>query len=81
MPAGGDPNIALYSATEATGVEDTLITALTETALSAAGDWTLALTRALTAFPAANEYLYLATPAATDGTYTAGILVITLYGI
>ena len=39
-PAGGESDIDLYSATEATGTEESLITALTETALlNTDGDW------------------------------------------
>ena len=40
-PAGGEPDIDLYSATESTGTEEALVTGLTETALLAtAVDWT-----------------------------------------
>lgn len=84
VPTGGDPNIDLYSADEGTGVEDGLITDLTaDTALLTAGtDWTLALTRALTAFPADEQYLYLVQGDATgtDATYTAGKFLIELHG-
>jgi hypothetical protein len=80
-PTGGNPDIDLWYADEATGVEDTLITALTnEIQCINHGAWTAAEMDVLTAFPAANKYLYLATGAATDATYTAGILLITLYG-
>lgn len=82
-PAGGDPNINLYSATEGTGVEDGLITDLTETLLyDRAGDWAAGDKQILTALPAANEYLYLTQGDATgtDATYTAGIFRITLLG-
>jgi hypothetical protein len=81
-PTGGEPDIDLYCATEATGVEDTLVTDLTETALlETAADWSLQLAKSLTAFPAANQYLYLAASGgATDDTYTAGILLIELWG-
>ena len=67
-PAGGDPDIDIYSATEGTGTEDKAISTLTETFKS------------LTAFPAANEYLYLVAGATTDADYTAGKLLIELYG-
>jgi len=80
VPATGDPDIDLYSATEATGVEDTAITALTETQLLNSGDHTLGKVGILTAFPAAGEYLYLVCGVATAGTYTAGKLLIELYG-
>jgi hypothetical protein len=82
-PAGGEPDIDLYSATEATGVEDAAIADLTETALlAAAADWTGVLApKGLTANPAANQYLYLvASGGATNDTYTAGIMLIELWG-
>jgi len=83
VPTGGDPNVALYSATEGTGVEDALISSLTETALfDPAADWTIDMSRTLTGLPAANEYLYLVQGDATgtNATYTAGKFLITLYG-
>lgn len=83
IPVTGDPNIALYSATEATGVEDTLISALTETLLlDPATDWTANRSEELSAVPAADEYLYLVQGDATgtDATYTAGKFLIELYG-
>ena len=82
-PAGGEPDIDLYSAVEATGTEETLITALDETALlAAAADWTGILPpKGLTAVPAADEYLYLVGGGGvTNDTYTAGKFVIKLYG-
>jgi hypothetical protein len=79
-PAGGDTDIDLYSATEGTGVEDTLITALTETALLDAGASSLGTTDLLTAWPAADEYLYLAGVDGGNATYTAGRLLIELWG-
>ena len=80
-PTGGDPDIDLWYANEATGVEDTLITALTgEIQCIDHGDWTGAQMDVLTAFPAADKYLYLTTGNATDATYTAGILLIELWG-
>jgi len=80
VPAGGDPDIDLYSATEATGVEDAAITSLAETQLTNGGDHTLAGVDALIAVPAADEYLYLVAAAATDADYTAGKLLIRLQG-
>jgi len=82
-PAGGEPDIDLYCATESTGTEDTAISGLVETALLDAGaDWTAAMApKGLTANPAANKYLYLvASGGATDATYTAGIMMIELWG-
>ena len=80
LPTGGDPDIDLYSAVEATGIEDAAITGLDETLLLNAGDHAANAFKSLTAFPAADEYLYLVAGAPTDADYTAGILVITLYG-
>lgn len=85
-PAGGEPNIDLYSAVESTGVEDAAAgSTLTETALlESSGDWvaTGAVTvQGLTSVPAANEYLYLVAGDATDNTYTAGKFLIELIGV
>jgi len=79
-PTGGDPDIDLWSAVEATGVEDTAISALDETQLCNSGDLAAGSVIPLTAYPAADEYLYLACGTATDATYTAGIVVIELWG-
>lgn len=79
-PTGGDEDIDLWSAVEATGVEDTLVTDLTETKLCNSGNLVAGSQIPLTAYPAANEYLYLACGTFTDATYTAGILVVELWG-
>jgi len=85
-PAGGEPDIDLYSSDVATGTEDVAITdaALgTEAALlDAAADWTAEMApKGLTANPAANTYLYLVgSGGGTDNIYTAGILLIELWG-
>jgi hypothetical protein len=80
-PATGDDDIDLYSATESTGTEDTAIAALTETQLCDSGNLTTASRIPLTTFPAADEYLYLVCQTGdADATYTAGILVIELWG-
>jgi hypothetical protein len=82
-PAGGEPDIDLFSATVATGTEEALITALTETSLLAtAVDWTGILApKGITVIPPANGYLYLvASGGATNATYTAGKFVIKFYG-
>ena len=80
-PAGGDPDIDLYSATEGTGVQDTAISGLAETALANCADHSVGSIDLLTAWPAANEYLYLVVGTATDADYTAGRLLITLWGV
>jgi len=78
-PAGGDPDIDLYSATEATGVEDSPISDLTETLIINAGDAAVG-TRVAGGTIAADQYLYLVAGSATDAAYTAGRLVITILG-
>ena len=86
LPATGDPNIAVWEAVEATGVEDTLITALTATELMQSQgdgtDWVAGDVIRFATFPTANEYLYLVQGDATgtDGTYTAGIFEIVFWG-
>ena len=79
-PAGGDPDINIHSATEGTGVEDGAIGDLTETLLVNAGDATLGSKVYFTGVPAADQFLYLTTGAATDADYTAGKLFIELMG-
>jgi len=79
-PAGGDPDINIHSATESTGVEDGAISSLTETLLVNAGDATLGSKVYFTGVPAADEFLYLTTGAATDADYTAGKLFIEMMG-
>jgi len=78
-PAGGDPDIDLYSATETTGVEDSPISDLTETLIINAGDAAVG-TRVAGGTIAADQYLYLVAGSTTDAAYTAGRLVITILG-
>ena len=79
-PTGGDPDLDLYSAVEATGAEDVAISTLDETQLVDSGDHTLGSVKILTAFPADEEYLYLVAGATTNADYTAGKLLIELIG-
>ena len=79
-PAGGDPDINVHSATEGTGVEDGAIGDLTETLLVNAGDATTGSKVYFTGVPAADQFLYLTTGAATDADYSAGKLFIELMG-
>jgi len=79
-PAGGDPDINIHSATESTGVEDGAISGLTETLLVNSGDATLGSKVFFSAVPAADQFLYLTTGAATDADYTAGKLFIEMMG-
>ena len=78
-PAGGDPDIDLYSATEATGVEDSAIGDLTETQIINSGDLA-AGTRVAGGTIVADQYLYLVAGSATNADYTAGRIIITITG-
>ena len=84
-PAGGEVDIDIFSAAEATGVYDGLVTDLTETlVMEADADFTAGLSKFFTGDITDNHYLYLAvgtnsTP--TAGTYTAGRFVIRLHGV
>ena len=81
VPVGSNVDIDLWYADEATGVEDTAISALTgEIKVCNAGNWTLGLVKATDVIVAADKYLYLTSGAATDAAFTAGILLIELYG-
>ena len=79
-PAGGDPDIDLYSATEATGVEDSAIGDLTETLIINSGDLS-AGSRVAGGGIVADQYLYLVAGSATNANYTAGRIIITIHGI
>lgn len=82
-PAGGDDDIDLWDAESGTLTEDTDIEddAGDEDQLTDGGDLTAGTVVSLTAYPTADRYLYLcAGTGDTNGTYTAGILVIELWG-
>ena len=81
-PAGGDPDIDIWgSCDEATGAQDAAITGLTgEEQLINHGDWTAEDVDHLSALPDADGYLYLTNGTATDAAYTAGILLVELWG-
>ena len=82
-PGTGEPDIDLYSANEATGTEEALVTGLTETALLAtAVDWTGILApKGITVVPPANDYLCLATSGGADtGVYASGKFILKFYG-
>ena len=80
-PAGGGTDIDLYAADEATGVEDTAISVLTETQLINAGASSNGSTDPMTALPTIGQYLYLVGQGTSDATYTAGVLHIELWGL
>ena len=78
-PVGGDADIDLYSATEATGVEDTAISALTETQVINSGTLSVGtIARGNTI--AANQYLYLVGQGTSNAAYSAGRLLIEITG-
>jgi hypothetical protein len=80
-PAGGDPDIDFYSATEATGAENAAVSTLTETQLTNSGDLAVGTRVYMTALPAANEYLYMVVGTQTAADYTAGMVLVTLVGV
>jgi hypothetical protein len=81
LPAGGDTDIDLYSANEGTGVEDQAITALTETQIINAGTQALGTLTYFSAYPTANQYLYLVGQSTSNATYTAGRFLIEIFGV
>lgn len=80
-PAGGDTDIDIYAATEATGVEDVAISTLDETQLVNSGAFTVGLSDPLTAMPADGAYLYLVGQGTANATYTAGRFLIEFWGV
>lgn len=83
-PAGGVLDIDLYVATVGTGKLDDAVTGLTGQAVvvNSNGNWTLG--RVLGTAPDAianGTFLYLTSGAAEAGTYTAGRILLTLFGI
>jgi hypothetical protein len=80
-PAGGDTDIDLYSATEGTGVEDSAISALTETEIINAGTQSRGTVTYFSADPSANAYFYLVGQSTSNATYTAGRFLIEIFGV
>ena len=80
-PAGGDPDINLWYADEATGAEDAAITSLTnQIQMCDSGDLALNSVISIPTPPAADKYIYMATGAATNADYTAGKILIEFFG-
>ena len=78
-PAGGDTDIDLYSATEGTGVEDVAISTLAETQIINSG--ALAVGSAVYGGDiVADQYLYLVGQGTANAVYTAGRLLIEVFG-
>lgn len=81
LPTTGDDDIMLYSATEATGVEDGAIGDLTETLIcDPAAAWSVGLVKAFSTPPVADQYLYLVSNGDTAGAYDAGQILIEMWG-
>ena len=82
VPTGGIDDIDLYEATVATGVQETGVGALTETALvTAGGSWTLGMEKPMIAIPTVGEYLYICNGASdTTTAFTAGRFLIEFTG-
>lgn len=82
VPVGGAVDIDLYKATAGTGAYDAAVTGLAGQGalITAGGNWTLGLVKVMTGIPAANDYLYLTSGAATGGVYTAGKFLIQIWG-
>jgi len=82
-PATGDVDIDLYSADEATGVEDAAVTGLTDDRLLANGA-SMALGDGpdpLALVPGPDQHLYLTGAGTTNATYTAGRFKIEMWGL
>tara|TARA_R100000935_G_scaffold18214_1_gene35326 strand:+ start:543 stop:1352 length:810 start_codon:yes stop_codon:yes gene_type:complete len=80
-PAGGDPDINLWYADEATGAEDAAITSLTnQVQMCNSGDLAIGTVVGIPTPPAANKYLYMVTGAATNADYSAGKILIEFFG-
>jgi len=83
LAAGGDPDINLCSADEATLAENTALSAGTNpVTIINGGDGTATDNTKLSArtLATADQYLYLSNGASTDAAYTAGRLLIELWG-
>ena len=81
-PAGGDPDINLSFADEATLAEDSALSAGTSsgTVLNNGDSSVGSNFWAVTGFPAVNQYLYLVSGDTTNADYTAGVIKIEFYG-
>lgn len=82
VPAGAVDDIDFYSATQATGAENALVTSLDETLMYARGtSWAKDDVVVTTTPPVADQYLYLSAGAGGGaGTYTAGKFKVTIVG-
>jgi len=82
VPAGGDPDINLAFADEATLAEDAALSSGTNSG-TILNNGDLAAEKeywAVTGFPSVDQYFYLVAGAATDADYTSGVIKIEFYG-
>ena len=81
-PATGDDDIDIWSADESNGVEDTLVTALTnQVQITNGGNLTSGTVVGMAGVPVANQYLYITSATGdSNATYAAGKLIIELWG-
>jgi hypothetical protein len=81
-PAGGDPDINLAFADESTLAENAALSSGTNNGtIIDSGDLAAgSVTAGGASVPAANQFLYLVSGAATNADYTAGKILIQLYG-
>ncbi|OFY64774.1 MAG: hypothetical protein A2Y71_06290 [Bacteroidetes bacterium RBG_13_42_15] len=82
-PATGDDDIDFYSATEATGAYDGLVTDLAEVLFyERAAAWAAGDVKIASALPAANKYIYLVSGNGdTAGAYSTGKFLLRIYGV
>lgn len=84
IPAGGDVDIDLHANDDATLAEDAPISGGTNTATLLTTDIDIIISTmgpyGLTALPGANQYLYLVDGEGTNADYTAGKVLIELFG-
>jgi len=83
VPATGDDDIDLYRTDDGTGVlsDDASGEANDAVLVTAGGAYSIGMEKEFTAWPAADSYLYLATGDTTAGTYSAGKIIITMWGL
>ena len=84
LPLVGPDDIEIHSGDEATGAEDAAVSGLTNNTLLAAAGAAFSATQGGTipfvALPAADQYLYIVDGEGDTGVYTAGQILIELYG-
>ncbi len=82
LPAGGDPDIEIWTAGDGTLAQGVLITDESdEVQLVVPGDMSATSVDNFSAWPAADQYLYMVAGTVTAAAYTAGRFVLVLWGI